>query len=94
MTTSTSAFEPAADVYAKFDRDYLSIAGERSRLAKTTFTDAGRLDSIGRCFVSAPVRSSLVLDAEGFCLLIRYNQWGEFLSIMSLFTFVAQYPDR
>lgn len=45
---------------------------EWSQLANMTYMDAGRLDSNGRCLVSAPVCRSLIRDADKNRLHIQH----------------------
>lgn len=94
MTTSTNATEPALNLSAIFIIDSPAIEDEWSQLANTTYMDAGRLDLEDWGLVCAPVFSSFVWDAEDNRLLKQCSQCDEMLSVMSVFAFATQSPDR
>lgn len=56
--------------------------------------EIGRHDYNDRGFLCNLVRSSLVRDADRNVLLIHYYQLDEVLPFMSVFAYVAEFPDR
>lgn len=94
VTTSTSATESAVDVFAIFIVYSLAIGDDWSQLANKVYMCAGRLDVSERGFISASVRISLVCDADGNRLLNRHHQRDDVLSIMSVYSFVGEFPGR